>query len=201
MRICHLVLICNVWLLAVANTTLVVARETYSAFATRIVAQAQNAGEVKPDLEAELFRLANQFRRANGLPGLIVDKTEQTAARAHATDMMLNHFMGHVASTGHDLESRVRALHGGTLPASVLAENAASIKKAGPSGVARARELFQLWVNSPPHRHALLTREFIGVATGVVSRNGLLYADQIFSGPKTQSNLQSTAPVLGQGLY
>lgn len=179
------------------------ARETYTAFAARMVAQAQSEHDVRADLEAELVQLANRYRASKHLPILRVDNANQAAARAHAMDMMLGNFMGHVASTGHDFDSRMRALRGGgmmVLPA--MAENAARVSKPGLVDNVMAAGLFQQWVKSPPHRHALLSRDYVAVATGVVSKGGVLYADQIFVGPQVQTNMNSAAPVAATpGIY
>jgi uncharacterized protein YkwD len=190
------------WVALSFSTMNGVARETYTAFAARLVAQAQSANELRPDLEAELTRLANAFRKSKGLPALKTDSAAQSAARAHAMDMMLNNFMGHVASTGHDFDSRMRALHGGAMILPAMAENAARVSKPGAVNAAMAASLFQQWVKSPSHRKTLLSRDYVKVATGVVSKGGRLYADQIFTGPQVQTNMNRVQQVdEGQGVY
>jgi uncharacterized protein YkwD len=190
------------WVVLSFSTTIGVARETYTAFAARLVAQAQSENDLRPDLEAELTRLANAFRKSKGLPALKTDSTAQSAARAHAMDMMLNNFMGHVASTGHDFDSRMRALNGGAMILPSMAENAAHVSKPGDVNKAMAASLFQQWVISPPHRKTLLSRDYVKLATGVVSKGGRLYADQIFTGPQVQTNTNRVQSVdEGQGVY
>jgi uncharacterized protein YkwD len=166
------------------------ARETYLALANRLVAQAESENLVRPDLELEIVRLANSYRISKGLRALKIDISLQNAARAHAMDMMLNRFMGHVASTGQDFDSRMRALRGGgmlILPS--MAENAARVSKPGVVDAKMAASLFQQWVKSAPHRKALLSRDFVKLAVGAVSKGGQLYADQIFTGPEVKTNL------------
>ncbi len=173
------------------------ARETYSSFATRMVAQAQTEHDIRADLEVELLRLANAYRTSQNLPSLRANTTNQVAARAHAMDMMMGNFMGHVASTGHDFDSRMRALKPGVMVLPAMAENAARVSRPGTVDKGMAASLFQQWVKSPPHRHALLSRDYISAATGVVSKGGVLYADMIFMGPEVITNmLQGVVPSL-----
>jgi uncharacterized protein YkwD len=177
------------------------ARETYLDFSARIVVQAQKEGDIRPDLENQIFSLVNRFRKSNGLPTLALDLAAQRAARAHAMDMLLNNFMGHVSSTGHDFDSRMRALNGGALILPSMAENAARLTHAGKVDSAVATKLFEQWVKSPAHRKTLLSLDYLSVATGAVSKEGQVYADQIFTGPKSKSNMSRSDINNDQGLY
>ncbi len=179
------------------------ARETYSAFAARMVAQAQSEHDVRVDLEAEILRLANSYRISQGQPMLKPDLENVNAARAHAMDMMLHHFMGHVASTGHDFESRMRALRPDVMVLPRMAENAVGQNHAGEATAAVAAKLFQLWIKSPAHREALVSLDYVHAATGVVAKNGAVYIDMIFVGPQitTNMNMNSAVPAATKGLY
>lgn len=204
MKFSHASYICITWLACVAVTCFsvsVAARETYAAFASRITAQATAAGSVRPDLEAELFRLANAYRLSQGASALVLDPETQNAARAHAMDMMLHHFTGHVSSTGHDFDSRMRALKNGAMVLPQMGENAARVIRKGEVDRARVNELFQLWVKSAGHRHNLLDRNYLKMATGVVVNGNQLFADQIFTGPSVTTNILQVAPASGSGLY
>lgn len=184
-------LMCIICLLAPAQ-----ARETYHELVVRLsgVGQQIELAEV----EQQLFQLANQFRQSNGLPALARDQAVHAAALAHATDMLLHNYMGHNASTGQDFDGRMRALRDGALVLPSMGENAARLSHAdaGP-----AQKLFHQWVNSPPHRHTLLSRDYLKLATGVVSQNGQIYADQIFIGPEVVTNMQRAAPEGAGTLY
>ncbi len=175
------------------------ARETYVQFSARLVDAAEAAQLERADFALELFNLANSYRASKGVRALRANTENHGAAVAHAMDMMQNNYMGHIASTGQDFESRMRALRGGgmiTLPR--MAENAARVSKPGVVDKAMAQGLFQQWVKSAEHRHTLLSRDYVSVATGVVSQGGVLYADQIFVGPETKTNLGSSSE---DGLY
>lgn len=177
------------------------AYETYLAMVERLNEQAMAQKLVRPDLEIELLQLANSYRQSQGLPALKMDKANQAAARAHALDMMQGHFMGHVASSGQGFESRMRALRPGQMFLPRLGENAARVSRPGVVDAKMAAGLFQQWVKSAPHRHNLVSRDYVSVATGVVSQGNVLYADQIFAGPEVKTNVGSGTPDVGQGLY
>ncbi len=179
-----------VCLVVALSPALCSARETYVQASTRLAAQAEAEGLVRADLEAELFRLTNDYRKAKGVRALALDDVMLDDARAHALDMLQQASVGHVASGGQDFMARMRALHGGgmlVLPA--MGENAARVSKPGVVDAAMAGKLFQQWVKSAPHRKALLSRDFVKLSVGAVSKGGLLYADQIFTGPEVKTNL------------
>ena len=178
------------------------ARETYVQASARLAAQAEAENLVRADLEAELFRLTNAYRATKGLRALALDGVMRDDARAHALDMMQQGRVGHVASTGQDFYARMRALRGGgMLVLPMMGENAARVSKPGVVDAAMAAKLFQQWVKSPPHRKALLSRDFVKLAVGAVSKGGQLYADQIFTGPEVKTNMGQPAPAVSGSIY
>ncbi|MDE2444651.1 MAG: CAP domain-containing protein [Alphaproteobacteria bacterium] len=162
------------------------ARETYVALVSRLTDAARAVEQTT--VEMQLFELANNFRRSKGLPALAKDEALQGAALAHAMDMMQHKYMGHNASTGHDFDGRMRALRGGAMVLPSMGENAARLTHGGAEAPDAARRIFEQWVKSAPHRQALSSRDYVKVATGVVVQGGVLYADQIFSGPDVKVN-------------
>jgi uncharacterized protein YkwD len=176
------------------------ARETYRQLLMRMVKQAAISQSERPDLERQLWQMANNFRRAKGLNALKLNDTNHSAAVAHAMDMLQNNYMGHVASSGHDFDSRMRALRDGAMNLPSMGENAARLSKADVNDPQAAEKIFQQWVKSPSHRHTLLSRDYLSVATGVVAIDGKIYADQIFMGGEVQSNMGRTT-IEGEGIY
>ena len=163
----------------------------YVDFATGLAAHPPAGSQYRPDLEAELAALANAYRGQEGKGALKSDATFQVAARAHAADMMINNFMGHRASTGQDFESRMSALVGDVTKYPTLGENAARDTQKTPVDAAKAKALFTQWVNSRPHRKALLSRDYRFVSTGVIQRGNKIWAVQIFFGtPRAKGILQ-----------
>lgn len=169
------------------------ARETYAAFVARITQSLPDGASYRDDLEQVLLTSANAYRADKGLRPLKAGGGMlAAAARAHAADMMLNGFVGHTSSTGAGFESRMRALHPGVLMLPRMAENAARERSNGNADEAKARKLFQQWVKSSAHARTLRSRDYVSVATGVVEKDGKLFAVQIFEGPKLKTNMFGT---------
>ncbi|MBI2718181.1 MAG: CAP domain-containing protein [Rhizobiales bacterium] len=143
----------------------------------------------RPDLEAELFAEANAYRRSQGKPPLKPSDLFLIPARAHAADMMVGNFVGHRASTGQEFDGRMRAFVGDVTRFPTLGENAARDTQKTPADKAKATSLFRQWVNSPPHRRALVSLDYIFVSTGVVQRGNNIYAVQIFFGTPREKGL------------
>ena len=160
-----------------------IARETYLQFAKRIGGTAPAGSSFRNDLENQLVAAANRYRASKGQKALKSSRDFLLAARAQAADMALNNFVGHRSSHGEEFSSRMSAmLGGGMLMMPHMAENAARDSKAEGAGGERAKRLMTQWIESPPHRKALLNSGFKYVATGVVERGGKAYAVQIFWG-------------------
>ncbi|MGQ0484466.1 MAG: CAP domain-containing protein [Hyphomicrobiales bacterium] len=154
--------------------------ETYSKFAAELLQNPPAGARFRPDLEAVIAGLANRYRAGEGKAPLTPDPLFRDAARAHAADMMVNGFLGHQASTGHNFDSRMRVFAGDVTRFPAMAENAARATGKGSAGAAKARGLFQQWIESAAHRRTLLKRDYHYVASGVVERDGQLWAVQIF---------------------
>jgi uncharacterized protein YkwD len=162
--------------------------EQYAALLSRLLAQGQAQNMFQPTVEARLQALLNAYRVAHGKPPLADDAALKSAARGHAADMALHNFMGHTASSGHDFDSRMHALRPGVMVLPAMGENAA-MRPAGGAADALAQQLFQAWLNSPPHLHTLMSRDYLRVATGVAVFGGKAYADEIFVGPEVHTNM------------
>ena len=153
---------------------------TYREFAAGLLHNLPDGARFRPDLEAVIAGLANRYRAGEGKAPLESSGLFRDAARAHAADMMLNGFVGHRASTGHNFDSRMRVFAGDITRFPAMAENAARASGKGTADAAKARRLFQQWVKSSSHRRTLLKRDYRFVASGVVERDGELWAVQIF---------------------
>jgi uncharacterized protein YkwD len=154
--------------------------ETYGEFAAGLLQNPPAGARFRPDLEEVIAALANRYRAGEGKAPLTPDGLFRNAARAHAADMMVNGFVGHRASTGHNFESRMRVFAGDVSRFPAMAENAAHATGKGAANAAKARRLFQQWIDSGPHRRTLLKRDYVYLASGVIERDGQLWAVQIF---------------------
>lgn len=153
---------------------------TYKNFAISVVRNLPAGAEFRPDLEAVLAGYANAYRARQDKGPLTPSDLFLVPARAHAADMMINNFMGHRASTGHDFDSRMRAFVGDITKFPGMAENAARESRNTPADEAKARHLFQEWIDSRPHRKTLVSRDYVFVSTAVVQRGNTIWAVQIF---------------------
>lgn len=154
--------------------------ETYVQFAQTLVSNLPGDSQFREDLEKQLVTEANRFRGAKRVKPLAASRQLQLAARAHAVDMMLNNFVGHRSSHGQQFDARMSAFMGGPLMLPKMAENAARDTQKGEADAGKASRLFQQWVDSAPHRKAMLNSGYRFVSTGVVQRGNKIYAVQIF---------------------
>jgi uncharacterized protein YkwD len=149
---------------------------------------------LREDLEAVIASQANAYRQSKGVKALQASPLLRDAARAQAIDMMLNGYVGHRANSGHEFASRMLAFLGISMGLPQMAENAARDTQKGEADPAKARRLFQQWVESRPHRKTLLNSGYTFVSTGVVQRGNKIWAVQIFFAP-----LPEGVKVLGSG--
>ena len=154
--------------------------KTYLETAQGLLKNLPADSRIREDLEAEILARANAYRQSKGVERLQASPMLRDAARAQAVDMMLNGYVGHRASSGQEFESRMRAFLGNSLMLPKMAENAARDTQKGEADAAKARRLFQQWVESRPHRKALLNGGYKFVSTGVVQRGNKIWAVQIF---------------------
>jgi uncharacterized protein YkwD len=152
----------------------------YRDFAERLNASPPEGAMYRPDLEEELGALANAYRAEEGKKPVKQDTMFRELARAHAADMMINNFMGHKASTGHDFSSRVTAYVGDVTRFPSIGENAARDTQKTPVDTRKARALFAQWIKSRTHRKNLVNRSYQFVSTGVIQRGNSIWAVQVF---------------------
>ena len=126
-------------------------------------------------LELEAFRLTNEARKAHGLDALAWDDTAYRAARGHALDMLERGYFDHVNPEGEGPADRMWAA--GVLEARV-GENLAFYKGYSPERAARV--VVDGWLNSPPHRKALLDPGFTHLGLALVQKGDRVAVVQNF---------------------
>ena len=178
------------------GTALETGAKTYLEIARGSLKNLSGDSRLREDLEAVIASQVNLFRQSKGVKPVQSSPLLRDAARAQAIDMMLNGYVGHRASTGQEFDSRMRAFLSLENPFSMpqMAENAARDTQKGEADPAKARRLFQQWVESRPHRKTLLNGAYTFVSTGVVQRGNKIWAVQIFFAP-----LPEGVKVLGSG--
>ncbi|MGE5579021.1 MAG: CAP domain-containing protein [Bacillota bacterium] len=123
---------------------------------------------------ARLLALVNEARAAASLPSLEIDEDLCEVAMAHAKDMALSGFFGHVSPNNGTLAARARKAG---VSAGRLGENLA-----GNTSVADAHEML---MRSPSHKGNILDKHFtrIGIAVYRGGRYGLMIVEVFASDP------------------
>ncbi|MGH6873622.1 MAG: CAP domain-containing protein, partial [Aestuariivirgaceae bacterium] len=155
------------------------AASAYRAYAEQVTQQPPQGVSIRPDLEAVLDGLAQQARAGKKRP-LVVSAVFKTAVRAQAIDMVLGDFVGHTSLKGYSFRARFAAFTEDPDQFPARGENAARERSRGPAGEAKAKKLFQQWLDSGGHRRNLLNRSYNRMSTGVVQKGDHLYAVQMF---------------------
>jgi uncharacterized protein YkwD len=155
------------------------ATSPYRAYAEQVTQQLPEGIAVRSDLEAVLDGLAQQARAGKNRP-LMVSPFLKTAARAQAIDMVLGDFVGHTSLKGYSFRARFAAFAEDPDLFPARGENAARERSRGPADPAKAKKLFQQWLDSGGHRRNLMNRSYNRVSTGVVQKGSHLYAVQMF---------------------
>jgi uncharacterized protein YkwD len=187
-----------IWLILGPVLTFQAQGKTYLEIALGSLKNLPADARIREDLEAVIAGQANAYRQSKGVSSLQTSARLRDAARAQAIDMMLNGYVGHKASSGHEFDSRMRAFLGSPIMMMPrMAENAARDTQKGEADAGKARRLFQQWVESRSHRKTLINSGYKFVSTGVVQRGNKIWAVQIFFAP-----LPEGMKVLGgSGLY
>lgn len=106
--------------------------------------------------KAQLLRLMNQYRRANGRKTLLPDARLMKAAQAHSEAMARHQLMVHQTAGEKSFQQRLRKQG---YPQVYCAENIAR---------ARGAELVhRLWTESPGHRKNLMGKRYARVGIGL----------------------------------
>ncbi|MGI9481416.1 MAG: CAP domain-containing protein [Hyphomicrobiales bacterium] len=137
---------------------------------------------VRPDLEAYLNQLASSARKRAGRKPLKASNKLNGAARGQAADMLLGNYVGHHSRSGYRFSARFAAYAGKDFQGR-HGENAARDRHRGAVNKAKAKRLFNQWMNSGGHRRNLLNRSYAYVSTGAIQKGNHLYAVQIFWEP------------------
>lgn len=179
----YLLRLCLILALAAAGGLLPAApgkaAESYRVYAIELLRDKPQGVVIRSDLEAYLDGLAAEARGAGGRVPVMASELLRDAARAQALEMLQGNYVGHQSRSGYQFKHRFAAfadpdLHGNH------GENAARDRQDGPVDRAKARRLFQQWLDSTGHRRNLMDRNYRYVSSGAVEFGHHLYAVQIF---------------------
>ena len=171
-----LVLMCCCVLLA-ANAP-AEASPAYRAYAEKLLRNLPKGARFRPDLEAKLNGYASAARKKAGKPPLTASTLLRPAARTQALEMLIGNFVGHRSKSGFRYKKRFEAFGGDER--GDHGENAARDRQSGAVNAAKARRLFQQWLDSRGHRRNLMKYDYRYVSTGAIQIGHHLYAIQIF---------------------
>lgn len=144
----------------------ILATLTVGAAALGVVApaQAEAASAGRSPAEQALLTAVNEARADAGLPGLRPLWVLARPARAHSIHMSRTDSLDHDGADGRPFW--VRLVAAGFPRNRWMGENLAM---APGCDLAAAREVVQLWLDSPGHRANLLSQRFRHLGTGVAS--------------------------------
>lgn len=112
----------------------------------------------------------NQFRKSQGLPGLVMRDELNKIAKKHSMDMATGRVpFGHQGFDDRDAQAKkvIPGIHS-------FAENVAS-------GQLSSVEVVRLWKNSPGHRRNMMgAYKYVGIGTAT-DKQGIVYFTQIFA--------------------
>ena len=126
-------------------------------------AQARGGHERLDRAERAVIRLINQRRARAGLPRVRRNGALNRAADAHSWEMLRRNFFAHASANGASAGSRVRRFRRARRTGETIAWMSAR-------GGRKARRVVRMWMGSPGHRAALMTRAFRRV--GIARRTG-----------------------------
>lgn len=167
---------------------------SYRDYAAAILAQPPAGVVLRPELAADLARSTNAYRASRRVAAAQPSDDFAEAAQAQAMDMAAHDYVGHMSSTGHDFEVRMRAFLGNPLLLPPMAEIAARDSKSEGGDGARIGRITGQWVHSQTHRKAMINAGYHFVSTAVAEKNGKLYAVQVYFSPAPAGNSGLFAP-------
>jgi uncharacterized protein YkwD len=139
--------------------SLAAAQETGCSF-TRSAASA----EPEPNVRTALRCLVNATRQQHGLRALRSSARLNAAADRHSADMVARAYFAHVSPDGRSVVDRVKAT--GYLAGArdwAVGEDIGW----GTGSASTPASIFRAFMNSPPHRKIILSREFHEIGVGV----------------------------------
>lgn len=147
-----------------SKRTLIVCLLTSQAILAGLLAPApQSAGAAGPSLnrsERAVIRVLNRIRADHGLARLKRDRRLARAADSHSSDMLRADFFSHTSSNGTPMPTRVSRFR----PSARVGETLGYVPRRKRRSA--ARKVVGMWMRSPGHRAAVLSRDFRRVGVG-----------------------------------
>jgi uncharacterized protein YkwD len=142
----------------VARTTFALGCLLAATFAVPAVASA--SGARLDQKERAIIRGINHQRAKHGLAPVLASARLARAADYHSWEMLDANYFAHTSRDGGSFDARVRRY----VSKRALGETLAYL--GGSCGRGSARQIVQMWMNSPPHRAILLSSTYRRVGIG-----------------------------------
>jgi len=139
-------------------------------------------GDIEPlePLESLVFEEVNRVREDKGLGKLIRDSQLDNAARQHSKEMSEEVYFGHI-SLYPELEDHSLRIYNSGLTDSTVSENLYWTNEVASNDHLTGK-IVQGWLDSEPHKEAMLTDDFNYSGMGLYrTDDGGLYCTQLFS--------------------
>jgi hypothetical protein len=123
--------------------------------------------EWAPDLaRAALACELQRVRTRRDLPRLRPNHALARAARGHAADMVRRHYFAHISPGGRDVADRARRTGYAT---DACAWRLGEVLAWGVGGRSTAAATVRAWMDSPDHRHILVSRRYSDLGVAMVA--------------------------------
>lgn len=129
------------------------------------------------DLEQRIVDRVNDARAEAGLPPLQPHPLITEAARGHSEEMAQRDYFAHESPTPGRARFTDRLKLAGVHSFGAGAENIAKGTYDGDP----AAGIVQSWLDSPSHRDSMLSERYIYTGVGIASRDGAIWATQVFT--------------------
>lgn len=149
--------------------------------AAYVAPDAPVTAESMSSLATEVVELANFNRREQGKPPLQMDPVLTKAAVSHAKEMLEMNYFSHTSPVAGRTKVRNRVNLVGGDPIR-LAENIYQCHGFRRETV--PAKAIDSWIKSPGHRANLMDERLNKIGVGVVTKNGVFYVTQVFSGDR-----------------
>ena len=145
-------------------------------------------GVFLPNEEGRLLAWMNRERKARGVSPLFLDVPLRSAARAHARDMALWGYIGHISRYGLSVRDRVAQF---VRPGHRIGENLAFVPTVEQGHLA--------FVSSSAHRQNMLDPAFrrVGIGVATMGEAGIMIAEDFtdFAGPRPHPSPHRAWPI------
>ncbi len=141
-----------------------------------------DSGDLNQAVEIMLFDKTNYVRKKQKLKTVELNDLLNKIARLYSQDMLKRHYFSHYSPEGKTVLDRIRQFKPHYDES--CSENLHFISSADGlrDSFAIVDQMMDDWLNSPPHRKNLLSKEYTLLGIGCATDGKRIYCTQVFSG-------------------